>query len=330
MTTLKLKTLSALRTTTVKSSPQYRPLGGHDFLIVGAGFAGCVIAERLASQLDRRVLLVDKRDHVGGTAHDCLNADGIMIHRYGPHLFHTNSQRVMDYLSKFTDWRAYKHRVLANHAENADESKDADNQYLQNRYQCMPTLGFTRMFERMIDHPNIDFSPATDFADVRANTNYAHVVYTGSVDEYFGHCYGRLPYRSLRFEHRTLDQPRFQSTAFVNYSSLAAGHTRITEYKHITGQVHPKTTISHEFPADMGDPCYPILTAESAALYRRYKELAERTPGITFTGRLGTYRYCNMDQVVAQSLTLFNKFAHKMGVSVDGACLQDEAFLATA
>ena len=333
-----------------------------------------------------------------------------MIHRYGPHIFHTNAQRVVDYLSKFTDWRPYEHRVLAavdgqlvpipinlttinslygldlDSAQAADflaaravpgltvtssrdvvisqvglelyekffegytrkqwgidasqldkavtsrvpTRVDTDDRYFQDRFQCMPTLGYTRMFERMIDHPNIDFFPSTNFADVRATTSYAHVIYTGPVDEYFGHCYGKLPYRSLRFEHSTLDQPRFQKTAVVNYPSLDVQHTRITEYKHLTGQVHPKTSITHEFPTDIGDPYYPIPTPENAALYRRYEELAQNTPGITFTGRLGTYRYYNMDQVVAQSLTLFNNFAQTLGVPVDGASPHGQAVLAAA
>ena len=382
------------KTPAAHATPRHRPLGGYDYLIVGAGFAGSVLAERLASQLDRRVLLIDRRSHVGGNAYDCLDEAGVMIHRYGPHIFHTNAQRVVDYLSQFTDWRPYEHRVLAsvdgqqvpipinlttinalyglnlNSAEAAqflaaratpnlnivssrdvvisqvglelyekffegytrkqwgiDASQldkavtsrvptrtDSDDRYFQDRFQCMPLLGYTRMFEKMIDHPNIDFFPSTDYADVATTTKFAHVIYTGPVDEYFDHCYGKLAYRSLRFEHTTLDQPRYQKTAVVNYPALDVRHTRITEYKHLTGQVHPKTSITHEFPTNEGDPYYPIPTPENAALYRRYEERAEQTPGVTFTGRLGTYRYYNMDQVVAQSLAVFNKIALAMGV----------------
>lgn len=367
---------------------------GVDHLIVGAGFAGCVLAERLASQLGRRVLLIDRRDHVGGNAFDCRNEAGILIHRYGPHIFHTNSDKVLDYLSQFTAWRPYEHRVLADvnghrvpvpinlttlntlyglqmgsadaaaflaaraepvadirtsrdvvvsqvgeelyrlffegytrkqwgrDATQLDRSvtarvptrTDADDRYFQDRHQCMPREGYTRMFERMIDHPNIAFMPCTDFADVRDVVPHAHLVYSGPVDEYFGYCYGKLPYRSLRFEHSTLDQPCLQDVAVVNYPSPDVPHTRITEYKHLTGQVHPQTSITREFPTDEGDPYYPIPAPENAALYRRYEALAEQTPGVTFTGRLGTYRYYNMDQVVAQSLALFARMAQDSSV----------------
>ena len=389
---------------------RHRPLGGYDYLIVGAGFAGSVMAERLASQLDRRVLLIDRRNHVGGNAYDCRDGAGVMIHQYGPHIFHTNAQRVVNYLSQFTDWRPYEHRVLAavdgkqvpipinlttlnslyglkmNSAEatqflaarastdldivssrdvvisqiglelyqkffegytrkqwGIDASQldkavtsrvptrtDSDDRYFQDKFQCMPSLGYTHMFERMIDHPNIDFFPETDYADIKGSTKYTHVIYTGPIDEYFSHCFGKLPYRSLRFEHSTLDTSRYQKTAVVNYPSLDVPHTRITEYKHLTGQVHPKTSITHEYPTSEGDPYYPIPTPENAALYRQYEDLAERTHGITFTGRLGTYRYYNMDQVVAQSLTLFGKIAQAMGVPEETEKLPSQTILAAA
>ena len=389
---------------------RHRPLGGYDYLIVGAGFAGSVMAERLASQLDRRVLLIDRRNHVGGNAYDCRDGAGVMIHQYGPHIFHTNAQRVVNYLSQFTDWRPYEHRVLAavdgkqvpipinlttlnslyglkmNSAEatqflaarastdldivssrdvvisqiglelyqkffegytrkqwGIDASQldkavtsrvptrtDSDDRYFQDKFQCMPSLGYTHMFERMIDHPNIDFFPETDYADIKGSTKFTHVIYTGPIDEYFSHCFGKLPYRSLRFEHSTLDTSRYQKTAVVNYPSLDVPHTRITEYKHLTGQVHPKTSITHEYPTSEGDPYYPIPTPENAALYRQYEDLAERTHGITFTGRLGTYRYYNMDQVVAQSLTLFGKIAQAMGVPEETEKLPSQTILAAA
>ena len=389
---------------------RHRPLGGYDYLIVGAGFAGSVMAERLASQLDRRVLLIDRRNHVGGNAYDCRDGAGVMIHQYGPHIFHTNAQRVVNYLSQFTDWRPYEHRVLAavdgkqvpipinlttlnslyglkmNSAEatqflaarastdldivssrdvvisqiglelyqkffegytrkqwGIDASQldkavtsrvptrtDSDDRYFQDKFQCMPSLGYTHMFERMIDHPNIDFFPETDYADIKGSTKYTHVIYTGPIDEYFSHCFGKLPYRSLRFEHSTLDTSRYQKTAVVNYPSLDVPHTRITEYKHLTGQVHPKTSITHEYPTSEGDPYYPIPTPENAVLYRQYEDLAERTHGITFTGRLGTYRYYNMDQVVAQSLMLFGKIAQAMGVPEETEKLPSQTILAAA
>lgn len=372
----------------------FRPDQGVDHLVVGGGFAGCVLAERLASQLGRRVLIVDRRDHIGGNAYDCLDDAGIRIHRYGPHIFHTNSHKVVEYLSQFTAWRDYEHRVLADvdgqqlpipinlttlnklyglqmdsreaaaflaaratpiaeirssrdvvvnqvgeelyrkffegytrkqwgrDATQLDRSvtsrvptrTDADDRYFQDRFQCMPCDGYTRMFERMIDHPNICFLPGTDYSAVKDVIPHDHLVYSGPVDEYFGYCYGKLPYRSLRFEHSTLDIPRLQQVAVVNYPAPEVPFTRITEYKHLTGQVHPRTSITREFPTDEGDPYYPIPAPENAALYRRYEALAERTAGVTFTGRLGTYRYYNMDQVVAQSLTLFARIAQDSNV----------------
>jgi UDP-galactopyranose mutase len=376
-----------------------RPRGRdrYDFLIVGAGFAGCVLAERLASRLQRRVLLVDRREHIGGNAYDCLDAAGVMVHRYGPHIFHTNSERVLDYLSQFTEWRPYEHRVLAQvdgmqvpipinlttlnrlygldldpagaaaflaaratpgldikssrdvvvsqvgeelyrkffegytrkqwgiDASELDKAvtarvptrTDADDRYFQDKFQCMPLDGYTRMFERMVDHPLIRFMPSTDYREIRDQVDYGHLVYCGPVDEYFDHCFGRLPYRSLRFEHTTLDQEWLQPVAVVNYPAADVPFTRITEYKHLTGQAHARTSITREFPCDEGDPYYPVPAAKNAALYRQYEDLAERTAGVTFTGRLGTYRYYNMDQVVAQSLALYARIAQDQAVPGD-------------
>ncbi len=362
-----------------------------DFLIVGAGFAGCVLAERLASQLGKRVVLIDRRSHLGGNAYDHLDDSGILVHRYGPHIFHSNAQRVVEYLSQFTEWRPYEHRVLARvdgqdvpvpinlttinrlyglsldsagaraflqaRAEPVAEIKssrdvvvnqvgrelyekffegytrkqwgldptqldkavtsrvptrtDADDRYFQDRYQQMPLHGYTQMFKRMVDHPNITILLDTDFREVEEAISYGHLVYSGPVDEFFGHCYGRLPYRSLSFRHETHDVEHFQSAAVVNYPSPDIVYTRITEYKQLTGQQHARTSISYEIPCAEGDPYYPVPTPENAALYARYEALAAATPKVSFTGRLGTYRYYNMDQVVAQSLTLFKRFAEE-------------------
>jgi UDP-galactopyranose mutase len=378
------------------ASSSFRIDQGVDHLVVGGGFAGCVLAERLATQLGRRVLIIDRRNHIGGNAYDCLDEAGILTHRYGPHIFHTNSEKVLAYLSQFTEWRPYEHRVLAEvdgqqvpipinlttlntlyglqmdseaaadflaaratpitqirssrdvvvnqvgeelyrkffegytrkqwgrDATELDRSvtsrvptrTDADDRYFQDRYQCMPREGYTRMFERMIDHPNIRFMPSTGYAEVRDVIPHDHLVYSGPVDEYFDYCYGKLPYRSLRFEHSTLDQSQLQNVAVVNYPSPEVPYTRITEYKHLTGQEHPRTSITREFPTDEGDPYYPIPAPENAVLYKRYEALAEQTPGVTFTGRLGTYRYYNMDQVVAQSLALFARIAQDSSVAV--------------
>ncbi len=361
---------------------------GFDYLIIGAGFAGSVLAERLAAGLGKRVLVVDRRPHIGGNAYDFHDDAGVLIHRYGPHIFHTNAQRIVDYLSNFTQWRPYEHRVLAQAGEqqvpipinmttlnrlyglqltteeeaaaflasraepvaDIQTSEDVvinqvgrelyetffqgytrkqwgldpsqldksvtsrvptrtndDDRYFTDTFQQMPLHGYTRMFERMLDHPNIKVMLNTDYREIRDELDYDQLVYSGPVDEYFDYCYGKLPYRSLRFQHSTVDQEHFQSVATVNYPAEDVAYTRITEYKHLTGQQHPKTSLTHEYPSAEGDPYYPIPRAENAELYRRYERLAAETPNVTFLGRLGTYKYYNMDQVVGQALALFKR-----------------------
>ncbi len=364
-----------------------KPRRPYDYLIVGAGFAGSVLAERLASASGKRVLLIDRRDHVGGNAYDHRDAAGILIHRYGPHIFHTNSAEIFDYLSRFTAWRPYEHRVLAqvrdklapipinrttintlyglglqteaqaeaflkSRAEPVDPIRtsedvvvstvgrelyelffrgytrkqwaldpseldrsvtariptrtNTDDRYFADRFQAMPAEGYTAMFERMLDHPNIEVRTSTDFADI-GSTPYEHLIFCGPIDEYFGHRFGRLPYRSLRFEHETLDQAVYQPTGTVNYPDEAVPFTRISEFKHLTGQSHAKTSIVREYPTAEGDPYYPIPRPENQALYKRYEALALTTPDVTFAGRLATYRYYNMDQVVGQALSVWRR-----------------------
>lgn len=366
----------------------------YDYLVVGAGFAGSVIAERLASQQGARILLIDRRDHVGGNAYDEKDEAGILYHKYGPHIFHTNSDMVVDYLSQFTEWRPYEHRVrasvrdrlvpipinrttlnnlfglnlqteeeaeayLASRAEPVDEIRtsedvvinavgrelyelffqgytrkqwgldpseldkqvtsriptrtNTDDRYFTDKFQAMPLNGYTAMFERMLDHPLIDKSLGTDFRDLkpRAFELADHIIYTGPIDEYFDYRFGQLPYRSLKFDHRTLDQQWFQEVAVVNYPSPDVPYTRISEYKHLTGQEHPRTTITYEYPSAEGDPYYPIPRPENQELFKRYEALADATGDVTFVGRLATYRYYNMDQIVGQALATFRRLDEK-------------------
>jgi UDP-galactopyranose mutase len=372
-----------------------RLISRYDYLIVGAGFAGSVLAERLSTQLGKRVLLVDRRPHVGGNAYDEKDAGGVLMHRYGPHIFHTNSDEVVAYLSQFTRWRPYEHRVLAHvgeglltpmpinrttlnrlyglelrtEAETAaflasraepvetirsardvvvaavgtelyetffqgytrkqwgmdpselDKSVTArvptrtsdDDRYFTDKFQAMPADGYTRMFENMLDQKDVDLELGVEFSQVREAAAYDRLIFTGPIDEYFGHRYGKLPYRSLRFRHETLEQAWFQPAAVVNYPSEAVPYTRISEYKHMTGQQIGRTTITYEYPQAEGDPYYPIPRAENQALYKKYETLALATPDVQFVGRLGAYRYYNMDQVVAQALAAFRRIAEREG-----------------
>ena len=365
----------------------------YDVTIGVAGFAGAVMAERLAEASGKRVLVVDRRPHVAGNAYDHRDAAGILVHRYGPHIFHTNSDDVVDYLSRFTEWRPYAHRVLAQvgdrrvpmpinrttlnalyaldlrtDAEAEDflrqqaepvadirTSRDVvvnavgrdlyetffqgytrkqwgldpsqldksvtarvptrtntDDRYFTDRFQAMPRDGFTRMFERMLDHPRIDLALGTDYHDLPAADRGRVTVYTGPIDAYYGHRFGALPYRSLQFRHETHDRRRWQDVAVVNYPAEDVPWTRVTEYKHLTGQIHPQTSISYEIPAADGDPYYPIPRAENQALYRRYDALAAQERDVLFLGRLGSYRYYNMDQVVGQALMAARRLAPRL------------------
>src|SRR5215208_1195400 len=363
---------------------------GFDYLVVGAGYAGSVLAERLARELDQRVLIVDKRPHIGGNAYDRYDDEGLLIHPYGPHIFHTNSPDIFEYLSRFTQWRPYQHRVLASvdgqlvpipinldtvnklyglnltsfqmekffesvaekvaavkTSEDVVVSKvgrelynkffrgytrkqwgldpseldasvtarvptrtNRDDRYFTDTFQAIPLHGYTRMFEAMLDHPNIKVMLNTDYRDVADVLPCRHMVYTGPVDAFFNYQYGKLPYRSLEFRHVSLPQERFQAVGTVNYPN-DYGYTRITEFKHITGQAHAKTSVVYEYPRAEGDPYYPVPRPENAVLYRRYEAVAEATENVTFVGRLATYKYYNMDQVVGQALAAFKRLQQR-------------------
>ncbi len=359
-------------------------------LIVGAGFAGATCARQLA-EAGRRVTVIDKRLHVAGNAYDRVDGHGLMVHEYGPHIFHTNSDKVFAFLSRFTAWRAYEHRVRAvvhgrqypipinrttinqlyglqldaagveAFLEQVREQRDPirtsedvvlnsvgrdlcekffrgytrkqwgldlselaggvaariptrtndDDRYFTDRHQAMPADGYTAMFRRMLDHDNIEVRLGVDFAELNHTFERDETIFTGPVDEYFGHRFGRLPYRSIRFEHQHLpDTAQLQDVGTVNYP-LDHDYTRITEFKHLTGEQGVGTSIVREFPCAEGDPYYPVPNPANEALYKRYQALAdaEEENGVHFIGRLAQYRYYNMDQVVAAALVLCDRLS---------------------
>lgn len=358
-----------------------------DFLIVGAGFAGSVAAQQLA-QSGKKVLVVDKREHIGGNAYDEKDAHGVLIHRYGPHIFHTNSKRIFDYLSEFTKWNSYEHKVLAKvgdkkvpipinrntlnqlYALNLQSDEEAqaffdrvreprnpittsedvvinavgrdlyekffkgytlkqwglspaqlnasvtariptrtntDDRYFTDTYQAMPAEGYHQLFKNLLDHPNIQVELSTDFQKIKGQFSSAHVIYSGPIDAFFDYEYGKLPYRSLKFEHSHIQGiQHYQSTGTVNYPN-DFDYTRITEFKYLTGQSISGTSIVKEFPQSEGDPYYPIPKPENDALFKKYNLLAEQEKNVTFVGRLAQYKYYNMDQVVGAALTCTDK-----------------------
>ncbi len=376
-----------------------------DFLIVGAGFSGVILAERLASQLGRTCLIVERRAHVGGNAYDEYSDVGILTHRYGPHYFRTNSQRIVDYLSQFTLWRPVRYRILsyararywsfpvnlttfeqligreANEVEfqsyleasrvaiaspqNSEEfilsrigrelyellykgytvkqwgceprELDAsvcgripirttrDDGYFDEAFQALPSAGYTRMFENMLaSTAGIEVLLSTEFREVVRDIRYRHLIYTGPIDEYFDFRFGPLPYRSLRFERESFSGPSlvaraavsgkrgyWQPAVQVNYPD-SGEFTRIVELKHVTGQISRDTTIVREYPEEFGpgkEPYYPVPSRASRALYEKYAARAQVERNVSFVGRLGTYRYYNMDQVVGMALACFGRLS---------------------
>ena len=370
-----------------------------DWLIVGAGYTGAVLAERIASQLGQKVLVIERRDHIAGNAYDYYDPHGILVHRYGPHIFHTNSKRVWDYLSQFTEWRPYYHRVraliegkeiplpfslaslralfserLANKLEEKliahcgygarvpilklREAEDPDlrfladyvyrhvfegytlkqwglrpeelsptvtarvpvlvsydERYFQDTYQAMPKEGYTALFRRMLSHHNIKVLLKADWREVEGEVCFDRMVFTGPIDEFFGYLHGPLPYRSLRFELEHHPRLYVQEVGQMNYPNEYP-YTRITEFKHLTGQDYlPHTTLAYEYPEayepGKNEPYYPVPKEENEERYQLYLKEAERLKAVIFAGRLGDYRYYNMDQAVARALKLFEEVVHE-------------------
>ena len=362
-----------------------------DALVVGAGFSGAVAAQQLAAR-GYRVLVIDKRPHIGGNAYDALDKHGVRIHPYGPHIFHTNGARIAEYLSQFTAWRPYEHHVLAKvddkllpipinietvnrlygleHDETTIQSffdsvrepkekvansedvvlntvgrdlyekffrgytrkqwgldpselaasvtariptrHNRDCRYFTDTFQCMPKDGYTAMFERMLDHPYISVELEVDYFRVRSRIRARQTIYSGPIDAFYDYCYGRLPYRSLRFEHQHLATEQFQPVGTVNYPNDHA-YTRITEFKHLTGQKHRGTSIVREYPQDEGEPYYPVPRPQNEALFKRYEALARAETNVSFVGRLAQYRYYNMDQCVGAALKAAENVLARLG-----------------
>lgn len=355
----------------------------YDILVVGAGLSGCVIAERAANLLNRKVLIVEKRNHIAGNCYDEYTPSGLLVHKYGPHYFRTNNIALIKYLSAFTEWidgnyivkskfkgELYpfpinlntleqffrvelnekkarqllaKKAVLFENPANSEEfvlsrvgrelyesfylnytikqwkkhpkELDAsvcgripvrynrDNRYVDHTYQLMPKDGYTAMIKRMTDHPNIRVLLDTDYKDFPVDSSKI-LVYTGAIDEYFDFSLGRLPWRSLSFEYRELDQPFCQPCVQINYPN-EFDYTRTVEIKHVTGQKHEKTILAYEYPADEGEPYYPVPSPEARKQFERYKELMTKemqNRNIYFTGRLANYAYLNMDEVIERAL----------------------------
>lgn len=383
-----------------------------DLLIVGAGFAGIVVAERLASQYGLNSLIVEKRSHIGGNSYDHYDDHGVLIHAYGPHYFRTDSDHIKDYLGMFTEWRPVdytiksytdgkfwsfpinlntfeemlgresskqemeewliSHRVPIEHPANSEEviisqvgeelyekffkgytikqwkrhprQLDAsvcgripirtsrDDRYLREKFQALPRAGYTQMFNRLLEAcgNRVKLLLQTDYREVVNHVNFRHLVYTGAIDEFFNLKHGPLPYRSLRFERESFSPEQlvhreqvsgkagfWQPAMQINYPN-EEDFTRIVEIKHATGQACTNTTIVREYPDDYGlgkEPYYPIPAPDAARIYQKYKEMADATPNTSFIGRLATYRYYNMDQVVSMALIEAKRISRKLGVN---------------
>ena len=378
-----------------------------DVVIVGAGFSGLTVAERVISEQGKTCLIIEKRSHLGGNAYDFHDDHGVLIHKYGPHYFRTNSGKVLEYLSRFTEWHPvdYKilsftdgqfwnfpinlntfeqfigrpstteamedwieaHRVKIETPANSEEviisqvgwelyekffkgytikqwqreprdldasvcgripiRTNRDDRYLREEFQALPAAGYTRLFEKMVDAcgAKLKIVLNSDFREVLPHISYKYLVYTGPIDEYFDCCFGPLPYRSLRFERESFTSQTlkgregiagkkgfWQPAMQVNYPNTES-YTRIVEIKHATGQTCENTTIVKEYPVNFGpgqEPYYPIPASDAAAIYSKYKEKVAFEKNVSFIGRLATYRYYNMDQVVGMAL----KEAEKLNI----------------
>ena len=390
----------------------------YDMIVVGAGYAGAVCARRLAENAGFHVAVLERRDHIAGNAYDYLDENGILVHKYGPHIFHSNDKRAFDYARRFSGFLGYQHRVLADWygtympvpfnknsmeiafgeekaahyieklidtfgderkvtinelreqddpelaeiadfvyknvflyytqkqwgltPEEVDPSVTArvpvfisrDNRYFQDAYQGMPVFGYTKLFEEMLDHENIqvclnteaesvfelEFESEAEDAPLSAIKLHGKkfegpIVYTGPLDELFLARFGRLPYRSLDFVYETFDKEHVLPCGTVNFT-VTEDYTRITEFKYLTGQKSDKTTIMKEYSRAYEDPntqtpYYAILSDENRAHYERYRALTAKLPNFYPLGRLAEYRYYNMDKIISLALELSDKLVEE-------------------
>lgn len=381
----------------------------YDCIIIGSGIAGAAAARVLAEEQGKKVLVLEKKHHIGGNCYDGKDEYGILVHWYGPHIFHTGNEEVYEWLSRFTDWYAFGHEVVARVGdkllpvpfnlntlkmvygeekaavlekklvdtfgfgarvpilklrEQQDEDLRAiadyvyenvflrytmkqwgqtpeeidpavtgrvpvvisyDNRYFGDKYQGMPRDGFTPMFEKMLAHPNIEIRTNTNAKDalvisekegkvlLEGQEFHGTVIYTGPVDELFDCRFGRLPYRTLRFDFEHYDRPDYQGHSVVNYT-VSEDYTRITEFKYLTGQKAESTTIVKEYPfaytgAEGEIPYYAIMNEENNALYRKYADLAAQIPDFHLLGRLAEYKYYNIDAMAAKAIALARSLA---------------------
>lgn len=362
-------------------------------IIVGSGVTGLTLAERFANIAKRKVLIVEKRNHIGGNCYDFVNKKGILVSKYGPHIFHTKSEKVWRYINKFADWERYEHRVLSSvggvlvpipvnvetinnlfgaHLRNGKEMEEwlsnkrvalagkalngrdvvvsklgseiyrllfreyskkqwdnwpeelepevllripvrysFDDRYYDDKYQCRPVGGYTKMMERMSKNPNIQVKLKTDYFDVYNQfSKDCLVIFTGPVDEYVSRVMGikkKLPYRSIKFVWKSYNKEYFQPIGVINYPSMIDKMVRVTEYKHLTGQKHRHTTVSEEYFKWGGEPYYPVLTPKSRRDYLDVEKLSRKFKNVYFAGRLGKYRYINMDTAIKEALELFRE-----------------------
>ncbi len=360
-------------------------------VVIGAGLSGAVIAERLANIGGEDILIIEKRNHIGGNCFDYFDENGIFIHKYGPHIFHTEMDNVWNYLNNFTKFNNYEfkpqvvvegkavtlpfnlntlHQVFEKEKADLLEKKltdkygyngkvsildlknekdedlknlskfvyknvfegytvkqwglkpedidptvtarvpviiSHDDRYFQDKYQGIPTEGYTKMIENILNHPNIEIRLNTDFFDIKDEVNFERLFFTGSVDEFFNYKYGELPYRSLYFDIQEKEDEYFQATAMVNYPNDYE-FTRITEHKHFLGIQTNKTVVSYEYPQSFelskNERYYPISNPKNQAIYENYLKDAKKLKNVYFLGRLGDYKYYNMDLTIDRALKL--------------------------